>query len=233
MNILGRLARIVRAQVNSWVQDSEDPEKILDQAVADMQADLIQLRQSVAQAIATQKRTERQCDQTHTLAREWYNRAQLALQKGEEQQARDALAQRQTHLKVLSQLEGHISEQKGIVTQLKANMRELEVKIADARTRRDMYIARARSAEASQRIQEMMSHVGTRSSMGVLERMEDKVMTLEAQAEAMAELNSTLESGTLESRFAALEQDEAGVVEAELAAMKARLPSTTQQPGTQ
>ena len=69
MNLLGRLARAVRAQISSWVQESEDPEKILDQAVADMQADLIQLRQSVAQAIATQKRTERQCDQTNTLAR--------------------------------------------------------------------------------------------------------------------------------------------------------------------
>ena len=230
---MGRLVQLVRAQVTSWVQDSEDPEKILDQAVADMQADLIQLRQSVAQAIATQKRTERQCDQTHTLAKEWYNRAQLALQKGEEQQARDALTQRQTHLRVLTQLEGHIREQKAIVTQLKANMRELEVKIADARTRRDMYIARARSAEASQRIQEMISQVGTRNPMGALERMEDKVMALETQAEAIADLNNALESGSLEGRFAALEQDEASVVEAELTAMKAQLPNTAPSPGTQ
>ena len=230
---MGRLVQLVRAQVTSWVQDSEDPEKILDQAVADMQADLIQLRQSVAQAIATQKRTERHCDQNHTLAKEWYNRAQLALQKGEEQQARDALTQRQTHLGVLTQLEGHIREQKAIVTQLKANMRELEVKIADARTRRDMYIARARSAEASQRIQEMISQVGTRNPMGALERMEDKVMALETQAEAIADLNNALESGSLEGRFAALEQDEASVVEAELTAMKAQLPNTAPSPGTQ
>lgn len=223
MNLLGRLARAVRAQISSWVQESEDPEKILDQAVADMQADLIQLRQSVAQAIATQKRTERQCDQTNTLAREWYNRAQLALQKGNELQAREALAQRQIHLRMLTQLTGHINEQKGMVATLKSNMRDLEVKIADARTRRDMYIARARSAEASQRIQEMIGQVGTSQTLGVLERMEDKVLTLEAQADAMAELNNTVQVDPLESQFAALEREDGGTIEAELAALKARL----------
>ena len=231
MKVLERLGRAIRAQITSWVQESEDPEKILDQAVADMQSDLIQLRQSVAQAIATQKRTERQCDQTNTLVREWYNRAQLALQKGDELQAREALAQRQTHLRMFSQLTEHIGEQKAIVSQLKANMRELEVKIADARTRRDMYIARARSAEASQRIQEMIGQVGSQQSMGVLDRMEDKVLTLETQAEAMAELNNTLQSGTLESRFAALEQGDAETVEAELNAMKSQLPSSSQTSG--
>ncbi|NER79815.1 MAG: PspA/IM30 family protein [Leptolyngbya sp. SIO1D8] len=223
MTVLGRLTQAIRAQITSWVQDSEDPEKILDQVVADMQVDLIQLRQAVAQAIATQKRTERQCDQTRNLAKEWYNRAQLALQKGDEAKARDALGQRQTYLQMLSQLETHIWEQKKAVTNLKANMRDLEAKIADSRTRRDMYIARARSAEASQRIQEMISQVGSHTSRGALEQMEDKVLNLEAQAEALSELNDTLQTQTLESRFAALKQDEASAIEAELAALKAGL----------
>ncbi len=232
MSLLGRLARAVRAQITSWVQESEDPEKILDQAVTDMQTDLIQLRQSVAQAIATQKRTERQCEQTKTVAKEWYNRAQLALQKGEELQARDALEQRQSRLNLCSQLMTHVDEQKSIVRQLKANMRQLETKIADARTRRDMYIARARSAEASQRIQAMIGQVGSRSQTSMIERMEDKVMALEAQAEAMAELNDALHD-PLASRFAALEQEDENNIETELAAMKSRLSSRTQNPQNQ
>jgi phage shock protein A len=224
MGVLGRLSRAIRAQVTSWVQESEDPEKILHQVMADMQADLIQLRQSVAQAIATQKRTERQCDQTQMLAQEWRNRAQLALNKGDEAQARDALAQRHTYLKMGSQLASHIQEQKAVIANLKANMRDLEVKIADARTRRDMYIARARSAEASQRLQQLISQVGAQQSVGALSRMEDKVLDLEAQADAMAELNQTVSSQSLEGRFAALEQDEEQAIEAELAAMKGHLP---------
>jgi len=224
MNLVGRLARAIRAQITSWIQDAEDPERILDQAMADMQADLIQLRQSVAQAIATQKRTERQCSQTRSLTEEWYNRAQLALTKGNEAQARDALAQRQAYLKMLSQLESYIDEQRTVVGKLKANMRDLEVKIADARTRRDMYIARARSAEASQRIQDLIGQVSTQNTTGAFGRMEDKVLNLEAQAEAMSDLNQTLQSQSLEGRFAALEQDDERAIEAELSAMKANLP---------
>ena len=222
MNLLGRLARVIRAQATSLVQGAEDPEKMLDQAVSEMQSDLIQLRQAVAQAIATQKRTERQCQQTETLVQEWYNRAQLALNKGDEDQAKEALSQRHTYLKMRSQLAGHIDQQKTIIANLKSNMRNLEVKIADLRTRRDMYLARARSAEASQRIQEMIAQVGDERSAGTLYRMEDKVLDLEAQADAVAELNQTLESQTLEGRFAALEQEEAAVIETELLAMKAQ-----------
>ncbi len=224
MGVLRRLAQIIRSQVNSWVQDAEDPEKILDQAIEDMQTDLIQIRQAVAQAIATQKRTERQREQTQTLAKERYNRAQLALKQGHEDQARAALAQRQAYLKMVNQLDQHLTEQERAVARLKANLRDLEVKIADARTRRDLYIARARSAAASQRIQETITQVDDSKSWGVLGRMEEKVLNLEAQADALAELNQARVDHSLEGRFAALAQDDAAAIEAELSQLKAQLP---------
>ncbi|NEQ45348.1 MAG: PspA/IM30 family protein [Leptolyngbya sp. SIOISBB] len=224
MGVWDRLGQVIRSQVGNWVQGAEDPEKMLDQAVADMQRDLIQLRQAVAQAIATQKRTERQSHQTARLSQEWYNRAQLALQKGDENQAREALTQRHAYQRTCTQLEGHISEQTAAIAHLKTNMRELEVKIADVRTRRDMYIARARSAEASQRIQEMMGQLGHEQALGTLSQMEDKVLDLEAQASAITELNQELTAHSLESRFAELEQAEAWAIEQELSNMKTRLP---------
>ena len=224
MGVLGRLGQVIRSQVGDWVNGAEDPEKMLDQAVADMQRDLIQLRQAVAQAIATQKRTERQQHQTGMLIREWYNRAQLALQKGHEDQAREALAQRHNYQRIGTQLANHISEQKAAISQLKTNMRELEVKIADVRTRRDMYIARARSAEASQRIQDMIGQVGHERSLGTLNQMEDKVLDLEAQASATAELNQVLTDQSLEGRFAELEKAEATAIEQEISTMKRSLP---------
>ena len=218
------MGQVIRSQVGDWVNGAEDPEKMLDQAVADMQRDLIQLRQAVAQAIATQKRTERQQHQTEMLIREWYNRAQLALQKGHEAQAREALAQRHNYQRIGTQLANHISEQKAAISQLKTNMRELEVKIADVRTRRDMYIARARSAEASQRIQDMIGQVGHERSLGTLNQMEDKVLDLEAQASATAELNQVLTDQSLEGRFAELEKAEATAIEQEISTMKRSLP---------
>ena len=70
MGLLDRIGRVIRANLNSLVRGAEDPEKILEQTVTEMQEDLIQLRQSVAQAIATQKRTERQQSQAQSMADE-------------------------------------------------------------------------------------------------------------------------------------------------------------------
>lgn len=222
MGLLDRIGRVIRATLNSWVSGAEDPEKILQQAVSDMQEDLVQLRQAVAQAIATQKRTERQQAQAQSTADEWYGRAQLALDKGEDDLAREALTRRKSYLDTANTLKAQLQQQDTVVTQLKDNMRLLESKISEARTKKDMYIARARSAQASQKIQEMIGQPGTSGAMAAFERMEDRVMNLEAQSEAIGELNSS----SLEGRFAALESSSTDDVDRELAAMKSRMGST-------
>ncbi len=217
MGLLDRLSRLIRATLNDLIGRAEDPEKILEQTVIDMQEDLIQLRQAVAQAIATQKRTERQCSQSQTSAEEWYLRAQLAVQKGDEHLAREALSRRQMLQETATALQAQLDQQRGIVEKLKQNMRLLEGKISDAKTKKDMYIARARSAKASQRLNEMLGNVGTQDAMAAFERMEEKVLQLESQAEAVAELN---EGDSIEKQFKNLESSN---VDAELAALKAKL----------
>lgn len=220
MGLLDRLGRVIRANLNSLVSQAEDPEKILEQTVLDMQEDLIKLRQAVAQAIATQKRTERQATQSYTNAEEWYRRAQLALQKGDEALAREALSRRQSFQETAEALQAQIGQQSGIVAKLKDNMRTLERKLSEAKTKKDMYIARARSAQASAKLNEMLGNVGTQDAMAAFERMEQKVLNLEAHAEAVAEINT---DNSLEKQFKALESE--GNVDAELAALKAKLGS--------
>lgn len=217
MGLFDRIMRVIRANLNSLVSGAEDPEKILEQAVLDMQEDLIQLRQAVAQAIATQKRTERQYSQAQTTADEWYRRAQLALQKGEEPLAREALTRRKSYQDTAEAMRSQIEQQSTIVAQLKQNMMKLESKISEAKTKKDLYVARARSAKASQQINDMMGRVGTGGAIAAFERMEEKVLQLEAQSEAVAELGTD----DLEKRIAAL--GEADDVEAELAVMKNQL----------
>lgn len=218
MGLLDRLWRVIRANLNSLLSSAEDPEKILEQAVMDMQNDFIQLRQAVAQALATQKRTERQQAQAQTNAEEWYRRAQLALQKGDETLAREALSRRKSFQDTADALKAQIDQQSAVVVKLKDNMRVLEGKLSEAKTKRDMYIARARSAKASQQLNEMLGRVGTQDAMAAFERMEEKVLQMEARAEATAELN---EGDDVEKQFKALESG--GNVDAELAALKAQL----------
>lgn len=221
MGLLDRLFRVARASLNDTLNGAEDPEKLLEQTAADMQENLLQLRQAVAVAIATQKRSERQYEQAHTQAREFYNRAQSALKKGNEILAREALNRRQSYLETAQALEGQLQQQQSSVQQLKTNMRTLESKIAQARTQKDMYIARARSAKASQKLNEMMTQVNG----GTFNQIEDKILSMEADAAAAAELNQ-LSQDSLEKKFSALESGQtpaANPVDTELAALKARL----------
>ncbi|MEB3210300.1 MAG: PspA/IM30 family protein [Leptolyngbyaceae bacterium] len=220
MSIFDRLARLIRATINSWLGKQEDPEKILQQTVMDMENDLISLRQSVAQAIATQKRTERQASQAETVAEEWYRRAELALKQGEENMAREALARRKTYLETANTLSSQLGQQANIVNEMKANMRKLEGKLSEAKVKKDMYIARARSAQASQQLNEMMGGLGAGSSTAAFERMGEKVAQMEAQAAAVAELSSD----SLEQRFAELEGG--NELDAELDALRTRIASS-------
>jgi phage shock protein A len=222
MGLIDRIVRVIRANLNSLIGQAEDPEKVLEQAVEDMQQDLIGLRQAVAQAIATQKRTERQASQAQTTANDWYNRAQLALANGDENLAREALTRRKSYQETAKAMQAQLEQQKDVVTKLKENMRTLESKISEAKTKKDLYIARARSAQASHKINEMLGNVSTGSALSAFEKMEEKVMQLEAQSEALQELGTS----DLEKRFAALEGGDE--IDSELAALKANMTTGTE-----
>jgi len=224
MGLIDRILRIIRANLNALIGQAEDPEKILEQTVTDMQEDLIQLRQAVAAAIATQKRTERQAHQAQSTADQWYQRAQLALQQGNDVLAREALTKRKSYQETATAMTAQIEQQNSIVGRLKKDMQTLETKIAEARTKKDMYIARARSAQASARLNEMLSGINTSNSLNAFERMEEKVLQLEAQSEAIAELGTD----DLQKKFASLEAS--NDIDAELAAMKTQLLTGKENP---
>jgi phage shock protein A len=217
MEVMKRILRVIRANLNSLIASPEDPEKILEKTVLEMQENLLQLRQGLAQAIAIQKRTERQSANAQSTAEEWYRRAQLALQQGNEPLAREALTRRQAYQETSTSLGSQISEQNNLVAKLKKDMRSLELKIVEAKTKKDMYIARARSAEASFRLQEMLNGVSPTSSLNAFERMEEKVLQIEAKSEAIAQLGGD----DLQKQFTSLESTSS--VDAELAAMKAQV----------
>jgi len=220
MGFFDRLSRLVRANANAAVGAMEDPAKILDQSVADMQADLVKLRQAVATAIASQKRIQNQAEQAETQAQTWYERAELALKKGEEDLAREALGRRKTCQDTATALNTQLQSQAGQVEQLKKSLVQLESKIAEAKTKKDMLKARAQAAQAQEQLQSAVGNLGTNSAMAAFERMEEKVQSLEARSQAAAELAGA----DLESQFAALEG--APEVDDELAALKGKLAGT-------
>ncbi len=201
MGFFDRLSRLLRANLNDLVSKAEDPVKILDQSVADMQNDLVKLRQAVAIAISSQKRLGNQADQTEGQVKGWYERAELALKKGDEALAKEALARRKTLQESADSLNKQLAAQEGQVERLKRSLITLESKIAEAKTKKDMLKARAQAAQAQQKLQSAVGNLDTNSSMAAFERMEDKVEALEASGQAAAELAGA----DLESKFLELE----------------------------
>jgi phage shock protein A len=217
MGLFDRIRRVVSANLNDMVSKAEDPEKMLEQAILEMQEDLVQLRQGVAQAIAAQKRTEKQYNDAQNEINKWQRNAQLAIQKGDENLARQALERKKTYTDTSAALKTSLDQQSGQVENLKRNLIQLESKISEAKTKKEMLKARITTAKAQEQLEGMVKGMNTSSAMAAFERMEEKVLMQEARAQSAAELAGS----DLESQFAALEGS--SDVDDELAALKAQM----------
>lgn len=227
MGLFDRIGRVVRANLNDMVSKAEDPEKMLEQAITEMQEDLVKLRQGVAQAIAAQKRTEKQFTDAENEINKWDRNARLALQKGDENLARQALERKKTYTETATALKASLQQQTVQVDGLKKNLAQLESKISEAKTKKEMLKARITAAKAQEQLQNTVAGMNSNSAMSAFERMEEKVLMQEARAQSGAELASA----DLDQQFAALEAG--SDVDDELALLKAEvqgaLPASTQQ----
>jgi len=226
MGLFDRISRVVRANVNDMVSKAEDPEKMLEQALVDMNEDLVQLRQAVAKAIAAERRSRSQYEEQESEANKWQQRAQLALSKGQEDLARQALQRKKSAADAAAALKPQVDQQKSQVDTLKKSLIALESKISEAKTKKEMLGARMKAAKANQQLQDQVGNLNSNSAMGAFERMEEKVMEMEASGQAAAELAS---GGGIEDQFAQLESG--SDVDDELAAMKAQLSGSSQSQG--
>ncbi|MGK7918449.1 MAG: PspA/IM30 family protein [Trichodesmium sp.] len=220
MGLLDRIGRLVRANVNDMVSKAEDPEKVLEQSIIDMQEDLVQLRQAVASSIATQKRSQQQYNQAESQANQWHSRAQLALQKGDENLAREALQRKKTYSETANTVKVSLDSQTSQVETLKRNLTALEGKISEAKAKKDMLKARMTAARTQEQLNNTMGSLNTSGAMAAFDRMEEKVLQMEARSQAVGELAS---GSGLEKQFQELEAS--SDVDDELAAMKAQLIS--------
>lgn len=222
MNIGERFVRLVKSNVNEALNKMEDPEKVLEQAVQDMQKDLVKVRQAYAEVSASTKRMEEQVRLAEAEGAKWYERAQLALTKGEDELAREALTRRSQQLEMGESLKVQIEAQQGSITSLYESMKELEAKMAEAKAKKDQIIARARTAKAATKVNDMLAGVGSSSSMAAFDRMTDKVEQLEAEADVAKQLAASSPGsgtgGSLDAQFKALEASNS--VDDELEAMK-------------
>ena len=209
MGIFSRLKTLISSNVNDLISKAEKPEKMLNQLIIEMNEQLIESKKAVAMAIADEKKLAREKDNQQAQAQEWERKAMLAVQSGKDDLAKEALLRKQEYDKAAQEYQKQWESQKTSVDQLKESLRELQNKIEEAQRKKNLLVARAKRAEAQQKIQSTISSVsGNRSAFEAFDRMAAKVDQMEAQADAAKELEDLSANTSLEKRFAELEKSD-------------------------
>jgi phage shock protein A len=191
-----------------------------------LQGDLVKIRQSYAEITATQRRLMKQKEQADAVSDDWYKRAQLALQKGNDALAKEALMRRQSAAEEAKSLQQQMDVQAASIDKLYEGMQVLEKKILESKSKKDQMVARARTAQSTQKVNDMISGVTGKTSMDAFTRMEAKVEALEAAAEVsenMGQMGVLPGTSDIEREFKKLEAS--STVDDELAKMKQNLLS--------
>jgi phage shock protein A len=206
MGIFDRLKTVISSNVNDMISKAENPEKMLNQMVVDMNEQLIESKKAVAMAIADEKRLEREVLENKAKAEDWEKKAMLAVRAQRDDLAKEALLRKQEHEAYVGQLATQWQAQKASVEKLKESLRALQSKIEEASRKKNILVARAKRAEAQEKINKTMSSIaGNKSAFDTFDRMAKKIDELEARTEAQKELEDASSGATLEKQFAALE----------------------------
>ncbi|RKX86815.1 MAG: PspA/IM30 family protein [Spirochaetes bacterium] len=209
MGIFSRFKRAVKANLNDMISRAENPEKMLNQLIQEMNEQLIQAKKQVAQAIADEKKLEREIRRNKAAAEDWEQKAVLAVKAGKDDLAKEALVRQKEYNDYNVQYRSEWEAQHSTVEKLKESLRQLQVKIDEAQRKKNLLIARAKRAEAQKKIQETMGSIADTSAFDAFDRMSHRVEQLEMEAEAAEELGqigeASKEDNSIEKQFEELE----------------------------
>jgi phage shock protein A len=181
-----------------------------------MNNQLIQVKTQVAASIADEKQLYQRYQDNQSKATDWQQRAELAVEKGQDDMAREALSRRNAFQQTADGFKEQYDQQAQQVEQLKEALHQLEMKIQDAQTKEQLLIARARRAKAETQIRSTLAGLDQSNALSSFQRIEDKVSQQEARAAALGELDTD----TMEHRFQLMEQETE--VDRQLADLKAK-----------
>jgi len=205
MGIFDRLSTMIRSNLNDLISRAENPEKMLNQLILDMKGQLAKAKQQVAISIADEKKLQADAEQMKKGAEDWERRAMLAVQENRDDMAKQALVRYNEALQGAQQLHETWVKSKAETESLKNSLRMLNDKIEEAKRKKNILIARARRAEAQQRIQETMSGLSDKSAFESFERMAEKIEQNERRAIAAAEIQEEFSGDALVKQFEVLE----------------------------
>jgi phage shock protein A len=202
MALLERVSTLIRANLNDLIDKAEDPEKMIKQVILDMQNQLMQVKTQVAIAIADQHVLEKKQKDNAEKEAEWIRKAELAVDKKQDDLARAALERSMSYKQMTESFDSLMADQKTEVDNLKSALHRLEQKLAEAQSKSEMLIAKHRRARALAKASDAQLAIGDRSKSAVFDRMQSKVL----RAEAVSQVKTEMTNENIEDKFAALEK---------------------------
>lgn len=204
MSLLDRVSTLLRANLNDLVEKAEDPERMLKQVVLDMENQLMQVKTQVAIAIADQHLLEKKKAEHEQMAAEWRRKAELAVQKGQDDLARAALERALSQDQLVTGFSTQAEDQKQEADNLRQALHKLEQKLTETRAHCEMLIAEHRRAKVVGRAAKAQHVIGA-DQESTIGRMKSKVHVTAAENAAATEV---LTPESLEDKFRTLENED-------------------------
>ena len=214
MGVFTRLKDIINSNLNAMLDAAEDPDKLIRLMIQEMEDTLVEVKANCAGAIAARKRAERAVTSAETAIVTWEERARLAIEKGREDLAREAIRERR---RLEDLRDAHAKEATGcdeVVARYKEDIAAVEAKLVDARQRHRLLVQRHKRAKTHERTRGVIERVTRYDAVTKFDQLEQRIERMEA----FQEIDPDLQKPSLEEAFAALK--EADAIEEELARLK-------------
>ncbi len=215
MGIFTRMRDIISSNVNAMLDKAEDPEKLVRLMIQEMEDTLVEIKASCAGAMATKKKIERQLEQAEGRAELWADRARLAVDKGRDDLAKEALLEKKRFEERVDSLEEELEHCEGLINQYQDDIMKLEEKLASVREKQRILVQRHIHARQKKRAESDLRKAGTTDAFVRFESFENRIERMEAEAD----LVNYGRKDSLEDEFSKLEGHES--LEEELEKLKA------------
>lgn len=217
MGIFTRFRDIVSSNINAMLDRAEDPEKLIKMMIREMEDTLVELKASCAGVMANAKKLQRQVEEAQSRAKYWEEKAELAVNKGRDDLAREALVEKRRYAERVEALEQEIAEHNGLVDQYQEDIRQLEERLRSAQEKQRMLVQRHIRANKRRHAQEEIRRVDSAEAMFKFEDLENRIERMEAEADMV----NFGKKPSLEAEFDGLVVDEE--IEKELKTLKSSL----------
>jgi phage shock protein A len=221
MGIFTRFRDIISSNMNSMLDKAEDPEKMIKLMIREIEDTLVELKASCAGVIASKKKVERSLDNAQERLNQWTKRAELAVNKGRDDLAREALMEKRRILEITEALDKELMEHSSLVEQYQADIRQLEDKLQSSREKQRMLVQRHIHANRKKQAQEDIRRMDNAETLAKFDQMENRIEQMEAEADLV---NYGVKSN-LDEQFEDIMVDDE--IEKELEALKSSKSGTS------